>query len=303
VVVLASLDTLSRQAMLIALGLAGGVLLVLTLISGLVGTLFGYLATRGITRRLSGLARASSAWRQGDFSVSVADPSGDEIGQLAADLNFMAADLRHLFEARQELAASAERNRIARDLHDSVKQQAFAIAAQVSAARALLERDPTAAQTRLAEADQLSNQLRQELAALVRELYSADVLAAGLPAALRQLSTDWARQNHLTAELDIAENIPLSEPVALAFYRVAQEALANIARHAAARRIEVTLRQDADGVLLQIRDDGRGFDPEMIQPGVGLRSMRERLAALGGEFSVVSAPGEGTIITTTVGRN
>jgi NarL family two-component system sensor histidine kinase LiaS len=297
VVVIANLKTLTIQAAWIILGLAGGVLLVLTFVSGVVGTLFGFIATRGITRRLAGLAQASAAWRQGDFSASAADSSGDEIGQLSADLNFMAADLRNLFEARQELAAIAERNRIARDLHDSIKQQAFAIAAQVSAARALLETNPSAAQTRLSEAEQLSNQLRQELSALVRELYSADVLAAGLPAALRELATTWARQNNLVAEIEISEEFHLPEPISLTLYRVAQEALANIARHAGAHHIWVTLRQESDGLTLQIRDDGRGFDPETIQPGVGLRSMRERLATLGGEFTLVSAPGEGTIIT------
>lgn len=307
VVVIANLKALARQSAWIILGLAGSVLLVLAVISGLVGTVFGFLATRGITQRLVGLAQASAVWRQGNFSVSVNDPSGDEIGQLAADLNFMAADLRSLFAARQELAAISERNRIARDLHDSIKQQAFAIAAQVSAARSLVEQNPSAAQTRLHEAEQISTQLRQELSALVHELYSPDLgpdgIAEGLPAALRQLATTWARQNNLAMELDISENSHPPAPIALALYRVAQEALSNAARHAAAQHVQVTLRQEAEHLCLQIRDDGRGFDPETGQPGIGLRSMRERLAALGGEFTLVSAPGAGTAVTATVRRN
>jgi two-component system, NarL family, sensor histidine kinase LiaS len=296
VVVVANMDTLGRQAALVFLGLAGGVLLVFALLAGMVGTLFGFIATRGLARRLDNLARASAAWRTGDFSTSVSDASGDEIGQLAIDLNFMAADLRDLFQARQELAALEERNRLARDLHDSIKQQAFGISAQISAARSQLKRDPAAAEARLAEAEQLSNQLRRELTSLVRELYSAGVLGQGLPAGLRELAASWARQNAVPVEVEAPPNITLPEPMALALYRVAQEALSNIARHAGAQHVQLSLHQEGERLVLQIQDDGRGFDEQAIQPGLGLRSMRERLAAMGGAFILDSTPGRGTTI-------
>jgi two-component system, NarL family, sensor histidine kinase LiaS len=297
VIVTANMNTLARQSILLVLGLAGGALLIFALLAGLVGTLFGFLATRGFTRRLSNLAQASADWRKGNFSASVPDTSGDEIGQLATDLNFMAADLRALFETRQELAAIEERNRLARDLHDSIKQQAFAISAQINAARSMLERDPSAAGVRLEEAEALSNQLRQELSALVRELYSADVLGQGLPSALRELASTWARQNSVPVEVEAPPAIEsLPEPIALALYRVAQEALSNIARHAGAKQVRLSLQQETDRLMLQIQDDGCGFDEQAIQPGLGLRSMSERLASLGGDFHMQSAPGQGTTV-------
>ncbi len=232
------------------------------------------------------------------------DTSGDEIGQLAADLNFMATDLRTLFETRQELAAIEERNRLARDLHDSIKQQAFAISAQVNSARSMLERDPSAARARLEEAEALSNQLRQELSALVRELYSADVLGQGLPSALRELAATWARQNGVPVEIEAPPTLEsLPEPVVLALYRVAQEALSNIARHAGAKHVRLDLRQEADRLTLQIQDDGCGFDEQTVQPGLGLRSMRERLASgLGGDFRLTSASGQGTTVRASAGE-
>jgi signal transduction histidine kinase len=301
VIVVANIDTLARQATLLVLGLSGGALLVFALLAGLVGTVFGFFATRGLTRRLTNLAQASADWRKGNFSASVPDPSGDEIGQLAADLNFMAADLHTLFSVRQELAAIEERNRLARDLHDNIKQQAFAISAQINAARSMLAANPALAAARLEEAEALSNQLRQELSALVRELYSGEVLAQGLPSALRELASTWARQNGVAVEVAAPPTLAsLPEPVALALYRVAQEALSNVARHAAAKRVQIDLRQEPDRLILQIQDDGCGFDEQTVQPGLGLRSMRERLANLGGDFRLKSAPGQGTTICASI---
>ena len=301
VIVAANMDTLARQATLLVLGLAGSMLLIFALLAGLVGTVFGFFATHGFTRRLSNLAQASADWRKGDFSASVRDTSGDEIGQLASDLNFMAADLRTLFEVRQELAAVEERNRLARDLHDSIKQQAFAISAQINAARAMLGHDPSATRARLEEAEALSNQLRQELSALVRELYSADVLGQGLPSALRELASAWARQNGVPVDVEAPATLEsLPEPAVLTLYRVAQETLSNIARHAGAKQVRLDLRQEPDRLILQIQDDGCGFDEQTVQPGLGLRSMRERLTNLGGDFRLKSAPGQGTTVRASI---
>ena len=92
------------------------------------GVLFGYFIARDLTRRLGALAGAADSWSKGDFEVLVADNSGDELGQLAQRLNQMALQLQTLLQTRQELASLDERNRLARDLHDAVKQQVFATA-------------------------------------------------------------------------------------------------------------------------------------------------------------------------------
>ena len=104
------------------LPIIGGSLLFFTLVAGLAGTLYGFLAARGPVRRLNRLAEATLAWSQGDFNVSVDDPSGDELGQLAHRLNDMARQLQHLLETRRELAVVEERNRLAREIHDTLAQ-------------------------------------------------------------------------------------------------------------------------------------------------------------------------------------
>ena len=110
-------------------------LVAFTLLAAVAGTLFGYLTSRGLVRRLGALSVAAGAWSRGDFTVLVRDRSGDEIAELAQRLNRMAEQLENLLESRNRLAVLEERNRLARDLHDSAKQQAFAAAAQVGAAR------------------------------------------------------------------------------------------------------------------------------------------------------------------------
>ena len=110
--------------------------------------------------------------RQGDFTQLVEDTSGDEIGQLAYNLNQMAQELESLLDTRRELVQIEERNRMARDLHDSVKQQAFAASAQISAARKFLAHNPKKAMENIEEAERLTNALRKELTGMIQELRS-----------------------------------------------------------------------------------------------------------------------------------
>jgi NarL family two-component system sensor histidine kinase LiaS len=146
--------------------LVGISLILFTIAAGLVGTVFGYFTARGLTKRLRTLSRAADSWSKGSFSIIVQDRSEDELGQLAQHLNQMAEHLQNLLQTRQELATLDERNRLARELHDSVKQQVFATSMQVGAARASIDQDPQAAQAHLAEAEQLSRQAQKELTTL-----------------------------------------------------------------------------------------------------------------------------------------
>ena len=292
-----------RQLSLAVIGLVmGGSLLIFTLIAGFIGLVFSTLTMRDISRRLGRLARASNSWKQGNFTVNVNDRSADELGQLARDFNRMAADLHSLMQTRQELAAVEERNRLARDLHDSVKQQAFAVSAQLSAARKLLRRDADKTEERLAEAERLSEQLRQELSALVRELLPLDVLHKGLAASLQEYTSHWSRQNNIPVEIQAqaveagSSDASLPPEVQLALFRVAQEALSNIARHSQASAVQIHLNLDEEQVCLSIADNGQGFNPQNLSNGYGLKSMRERLSALNGHIHIESAPGKGTTI-------
>jgi NarL family two-component system sensor histidine kinase LiaS len=270
--------------------------IVFAIAASLVGTVFGLLASLGITRRLRRLALAAHAWSRGEFQVEVCDRSRDELGQLARDLNQMAEQLRMLFSTRQELATVEERQRLARDLHDSVKQDVFAAALLVGAARALLLPDQEQAGAYLVEAEGLAEQARRELTTMIQELRPAELAEKGLATALQEYAHRWSLRNGIRVDNDVAGEHPVPVEVGTALFRVAQEALANIARHSGADRMAIRLDCDEDAVCLQVRDNGRGFG--VTQPagaGVGLASMRERVEAQRGTLEIAS-DSSGTIV-------
>jgi two-component system, NarL family, sensor histidine kinase LiaS len=300
--------------------------LFVTIIAAISGSVFGYLAARGITRRLKRLSVAADRWGHGDFTALAQDTSEDELGQVARQLNRMAEQLQNLLEARQKLATLEERNRLARDLHDSVKQQIFAVSMQIGATKVLLKRDVDAAEGRLNEAEKLVHQAQQELTSLIRELRPVALEGKGLVAALRELATEWIQQNNIVANLRVegAQGHPQGEPllyssvegaqetqrvqtlplsVEEALFRVVQEALANVARHSKATLVQMVLTITDETVTLSIADNGQGFDTtRQGYVGVGLLSMQERMKALGGDVQVESTPGKGTRVVAYCNR-
>jgi signal transduction histidine kinase len=269
-------------------------------IAAFTGTIFGFIASRSFSRRLRHLTETAESWSQGDFSAYAQDNSGDEIGQLAQRLNQMAEQLQNLVHTRAELATLEERNRLARDLHDSVKQQVFATAMQLGAAQTMLENDPTTAKTHLQEAEQLARQAQQELTGLIQELRPAALEGRGLVDALRGYSEDWSRRTAITALVKVSGERPLPLAVEQPLFRVAQEALANVARHSGASHVTLHLAWQNEAVTMTIADDGRGFDPEATAYGMGLKSMQERLGMVNGRLTIHSTPGQGTQLTATL---
>ncbi|MCB9078273.1 MAG: HAMP domain-containing protein [Anaerolineaceae bacterium] len=269
-----------------------GIMLVVGVV---VGALFGFLIARGLTRRLRNLSEAADAWSEGNFQVLAQDNAGDELSRLAGHLNHMAIQLQNLLQTRQELAGLEERNRLARELHDSVKQQVFATAMQVGAAKALIDRQPEQVKPHLQEAEQLVREAQQELTTLILELRPAALEGQGLARALNHYVADWSRQTKIKADVRISGERPLPLSLEQTLFRVAQEALANIARHSRATAVEIYLGWEADEIRLVISDNGCGFNVSQINgKGVGLQSMRERIEVLGGYFFVKSQPGIGT---------
>jgi NarL family two-component system sensor histidine kinase LiaS len=260
----------------------------IALLAGLIGTVFGFFTARGLTRRLDRVTATAVAWGQGDFSRTIEDRSADEIGRLGRHLNRMAVQLEDLIAARQELSALNERNRLARDLHDSVKQQMFAVSMNLGVAEMLWDQDPPAARDRLNAVRDLVRQSQQELTTIIQALRPAPLEDKGLRLALAEHVERWQEQTGITAvfEADVDRALPL--PVEEALFRIGQEALSNVARHSGATRVLVTLAARNGEASLSVNDNGRGFDRGRRRPGVGLRSMRERAAALGGEVNIKS---------------
>src|SRR6266702_4588664 len=293
--------------------------LIVTIIAAIAAMIFGSLAARGITRRLQRLSAAADKWSHGNFSTLISDTSEDELGQTGRQLNRMAEQLQNLLQARQKLATLEERNRLARDLHDSVKQQVFAVAMQLRATKVLLKRDVDAAEVRLNEAEKLVRQAQQELTSLIRELRPVALEGKGLVAALRELATGWAQQTNIVANLRVegaegTQTLLLSVEgaegtqtlllsVEEALFRVAQEALANVARHSKATLVQMLLTTTDATVTLSVVDNGHGFDTtHQGRLGVGLLSMQERMKALGGDVQIESTPGKGTRVVAFCNR-
>ena len=270
----------------------------LTIPAAFLGLIFGFFTAWGITRRIGGLARAAQAWSRGDFSVTAKDRSKDELGQLSRELNQMAADLENLLQARGELATLEARNRFARDLHDSVKQQVFAVSLQIAAARALIQKDTDSAESHLGQADELVRQAQKELNILIAEMRPAALEGKGLAGALREYVARWSEGAEIPADFRVRGERETPLDVEQALFRVAQESLANVARHSGAGHAEVDLTYTHADLTLRVADDGRGFDPSRGSGGgFGLQSMRERLTKLGGRITVDSAPDKGTRVT------
>jgi signal transduction histidine kinase len=280
--------------------LVGIGLLVFLLAAGLVGTLFGSVTAKGMVKRLQRVSGASEAWSQGDFSDFIEDSVGDEISQLAHRLNRMAEQLQSLLARRQAMAISEERNRLARDLHDSAKQQALAASFQLGTALTLFEREPQAAREHLAEADALVDEVRKELTDLIHELRPQTMEGQNLADVLKEYAIDWAHRSGIEIEVDVEQQDLLSLESEQTLYRIAQEALANVARHSAANHVDLLLSYEAGVVTMEITDDGCGFDPHREYTGMGLVSMRERAEALNGDVVIDSEPGRGAYISVTL---
>ena len=271
------------------------------LLMTLVGGLFGLITTRGLVRRLRNLVAAMTRFADGDFTQRVPVTRRDELGQLEEQFNWMAEQLVESLRQRQALAGQnarlAERTRLARDLHDSVKQQVFAVTMQVGTALTLLDGQRDGVRQHLMEADTLAAQAQQELTALIQELRPLALQDKGLAVALQDYLTAWSRQRGIAVELHLSDAGVLPLQVEEALWRVAQEALANIARHSGATRVQVALAGDAHKVTLSVTDDGQGFDPATVNGvGVGLHSMRERMEAFDGTLTVQSRRGAGTCV-------
>jgi PAS domain S-box-containing protein len=202
-----------------------------------------------------------------------------------------------LYEEAQGKAVLEERQRLARELHDSVSQVLYSIALNAASAVALGTRDPERAAALEGDVHELAGVGLAEMRALIFELRPESLEQEGLVSALHKQAEAVRARHGLTvhASLGAEPAVPLAAKEAL--YRIAQEALQNVAKHARAHSVELTLEQIGSEVILRIRDDGRGFDPDRSFPGhLGLHSMRERMAGVGGDLEIDSSRGRGTSI-------
>jgi signal transduction histidine kinase len=228
----------------------------------------------------------------------------EEILSLFATHAAIALTNARLYERSRELSVMTERSRLARDLHDAVTQKLFSIRAHARAAAVLAARDPVDAGRVRAEVEvigELGAEAHAELRAVIDGLAPPDLEAAGLAESLRRYAALAGRAHGIPVTVSADCVAGLSPACEAALYRVAQEALHNALRHAAASGVRLSLVRSARQVVLEVRDDGRGFsgaDPAS-SGGLGLDSMRERAAAAGGMLTIRSGA-KGTVVRMTV---
>ena len=201
---------------------------------------------------------------------------------------------RELRRQAGELAAGEERAHLARELHDSVTQALFSMTLVSRSVEMLLETDPDAARAHLVQLRELQREALAEMRALIFELRPGNLESDGLVRALKTHTA--ALQGRLglpvVVESDLEDRLPLAAEEVL--YRIAQEALHNVVKHAAARQVRVEVRQHDGGVRLRVEDDGKGFDPATVPDGhLGLAGMRARADRVGATFACESRPGSG----------
>jgi signal transduction histidine kinase len=205
-----------------------------------------------------------------------------------------------LFERAQQAASLEERQRLARELHDSVSQALYGIALGARTARTLLDRDPPAAVEPVDYVLSLAEVGLAEMRSLIFELRPESLESEGLTAAVRkQVEAVQARHGvQVDFQPCVEPDLPL--PVKEAVYRIAQESLHNVVKHSRATQVRVALTSTAAGLELEVADNGTGFDPAGDFPGhLGLRSMRERAEKSGGRLAITSHASDGTRVTAT----
>lgn len=222
----------------------------------------------------------------------------ERVEHLAQALNEVNQKLRLYAAQAEELATTKERNRLARDIHDSLGHYLTVINVQLEAAQTILDQDRDRGLAALQKAQRLAQEGLREVRQSVKTLRESPFEGRLLPELLSPL-LEACQAAGLTALLQVdGEPYPLAEPVQMALYRAAQEGLTNVRKHAQAQRVEVTLSYEPDQVALTITDDGQGAAAANV--GFGLIGIEERVALLGGRVQIKTAPGDGFHLHVTI---
>ena len=238
------------------------------------------------------------AFVYGRFANTIIDQS-QERAELISQLEATRAELASV---HHEAGTLAERQRLAGEMHDTLAQGFSSVIMLLQAAETGLGPDaPGPARRQISLAADTARENLAEARGLVAALAPAELASENLPGALRRVTKRLGIETGIEATFtDEGESRPLPAPLDVVLLRVAQEALANVRKHAAARTVQVGLRYAGPIVSLQVSDDGRGFTVDGSTDGYGLRGMRERLGQVNGRIEVTSAPGAGTCVRAEV---
>ncbi|WP_284644340.1 sensor histidine kinase [Paenibacillus silviterrae] len=291
-----------------------GVRLSLTLITMVViiGGIYGLWTSSRTKRRLELLREVMLSLEKGNLSRSVPPLGEDEIGRLGEQLNSITkkweeqvSSLQRLSSNNAQLAQKAkysaiveERQRLARELHDAVSQQLFAISMTATAVGRTFEKDLDKAQRQIHLIEEMASVAQSEMRALLLHLRPVHLEGKRLSEGLLELLQELSAKVPMEISSEIEEDIRLPKGIEDHLFRIVQEAMSNALRHSKATKLEVRLNQpSADALRLLIRDNGVGFNlDDKKHSSYGIVTMKERVNEIGGSLNLITAPGKGTRI-------
>jgi two-component system, NarL family, sensor histidine kinase LiaS len=273
----------------------------------------GFQDSKEIKDRMDYMSLFITMVANGNYQAKIVDNSNDEIARIGKDLNELTdkmhtqvKSLQRLADEKAELAEGAhraaaieERQRLARDLHDAVSQQLFALTMMSKAGMKLFDKDSEAAKDKFTEVSQIAQQAQTEMRALLLHLRPVHLSGDSLSSGVRKLVDELKQRTQLIFHIQIEETMELSKSVEEHLFRIIQEALSNTLRHAEASEVTVELLTRGMDVAVTIQDNGKGFDTTAMQQrktSFGLKSMQERCEELGGTFMLRASVGVGTQI-------
>ncbi len=279
-------------------------IMIFTLLTGTVFFILTFLFARRITRPLIKLRKAVTSVGSGNLDTRVEIVDNDEIGELAESFNFMTGKLKQqneqLLEERAGRLSSVidgqeiERQRLSREMHDSVGQALSAIRLRLELAT---RADELKIKTVVSQAKELVDKTIDEVRAICRSLTPPALKEFGPVTAIRRLAEDAAQYSGLKLTFNVTGT--LTNPAVKSgtyLYRIAQEAVNNVVKHAEAESIDIDIQISEHHIEFTCRDDGKGFDSSSVTGGNGILNMKERALLIGGFFILNTEPGKGTVI-------
>lgn len=285
------------------------------LLSAILGLYFSYKKSQRLIDRLNEIHVGVTKLSRGSYEHRIADSETDEIGAISHDINELSEKVQKQVQSLQKLANEKaslaekahtaatieERQRLARDLHDAVSQQLFALNMMSSAALKLFESKPEAAKSQLEQVVELANKAQGEMRALLLHLRPVELSGESLSEGISGLVVELKQKSGVEIESEIKAIPKLSRAIEDHLFRLVQESLANALRHSRASKLTTKLHRSDGYLFFHLRDNGVGFDlSQQKKASYGLKTMQERCEEIGGTFSIKSAKNQGTTIDVRV---
>jgi NarL family two-component system sensor histidine kinase LiaS len=275
------------------------------------GFIIGYVVAVRFQRKVNLLHLSILQLSRGNLTTRIPLTGNDTFDKIYYDFNDMSASIEKRIQLLQKLgeenvrlqvssneaAVLEERKRLARDLHDTVSQQLFALHLSASTLAKIIDIDPSKSREIIEQLTQVSSHAQKQMRGLIAQLRPVELEGRSLEQAIQKWFPDYCRHNQLLGTIDVKLSEHISDALEHQLFMIVQEAMANVVKHADAKHVELTLQELNHLYVLQIIDDGQGFNNGKVQTNsYGLSTMRERAQKLGGEIEIFSKAGSGTRI-------